>query len=286
MAIFKVICDDCGAEYEVGSRKKSKDGKFRCKSCKSRLYNQRHQDVIKKYNQSDAAKLKRREWRLKNYYGLSLEDYDRILEQQGGVCAICKTATESDNGQPLVVDHDHQTGKIRGLLCDKCNRAIGALKDDNVVLNNALLYLNKGQSWNEYFMSVAAIVSTRSKDPSTQVGAVIVKDKVIIATGYNGLPRQAEDTRVGTCSRDEKLQWTIHAEDNAIFNAARFGQSTLGTDIYVTPLYPCHKCTRGIIQAGIKRIFVQQTVPSERWARDFEISKQMCKETGTEIIYL
>jgi len=153
------------------------------------------------------------------------------------------------------------------------------LNDDLVFFNNAMTYLNRGQSWHQYFISVASTVSTRSKDPSTQVGAVIVKDKVIISTGFNGFARGENDSKIEFCSRDEKLKHTIHAEDNAIFNAARYGMKTMDTDIYIT-MHPCHKCTRGIIQAGIKRVFIRNIELPDRWKKDFEISKKMMQNTN------
>ena len=75
-------------------------------------------------------------------YGLSLDDYDRMLEQQEGKCAVCHS---TDNGHPLsnffVVDHCHETGKVRGLLCNSCNRGIGFFVDDPARLLQAAVYL-------------------------------------------------------------------------------------------------------------------------------------------------
>jgi hypothetical protein len=78
-------------------------------------------------------------WSLKNYYGLSVSDYDAILQKQGGVCAIC------GNTEPrgrLVVDHNHGDGKVRGLLCHVCNRALGGFKDSRNLLLKAVKYLD------------------------------------------------------------------------------------------------------------------------------------------------
>lgn len=79
-------------------------------------------------------------------FGLSLEDYNAMLEAQGGVCAICKQPeTHKRNGKlkALAVDHHHGTGKIRGLLCSDCNTGIGKLKDSVNILSNAIDYLHK-----------------------------------------------------------------------------------------------------------------------------------------------
>jgi len=81
---------------------------------------------------------------LRDSFGLSLDDYNRMLEAQGGVCAICKQAeTHMRNGRlkALAVDHSHKTGAIRGLLCSDCNTGIGKLKDDPEVLRSAIRYL-------------------------------------------------------------------------------------------------------------------------------------------------
>lgn len=103
----------------------------------------------KKYKISNREKLKSdyRTWRLKNQYGITDEDYSRMLEQQNGVCIICgKPEIRVQHGkvQPLTIDHNHETGKIRGLLCFKCNTAIGKLNDDVALLERAILYL-KGE---------------------------------------------------------------------------------------------------------------------------------------------
>jgi hypothetical protein len=76
---------------------------------------------------------------LRHRYGLSLEDYDRISEEQGHVCATCGGVNAS--GRRLSVDHCHKTGQIRGLLCQNCNGGLGQLKDDPALVRKALDYL-------------------------------------------------------------------------------------------------------------------------------------------------
>ena len=99
----------------------------RCKSCKARVRDQR------KFN-------------LKHNYGLSLEAYEKMLTNQNGLCAICKrpeTATVNGKIYHLAVDHNHETGKNRGLLCAACNIGIGKLKDDILIMESAIQYLQK-----------------------------------------------------------------------------------------------------------------------------------------------
>jgi hypothetical protein len=83
-----------------------------------------------------------RERKLKHRYGLTQAQYDEILAEQGGGCAICgKTETDS-TGRPLSVDHNHRTNEVRGLLCGNCNRALGLFQDDITLLRRAITYLN------------------------------------------------------------------------------------------------------------------------------------------------
>ncbi len=111
-------------------------------------------------------------------------------------------------------------------------------------------------SWEEYFMAVAILAAQRSKDNSTQVGACIVnRDKKILSTGYNGMPVGCSDddmpwNREGDML-DTKYAYVCHAELNAILN--NDGGSLKGTSLYST-LFPCHECTKAIIQSGIREI--------------------------------
>ena len=78
---------------------------------------------------------------LKYSYGITLEDYNEMLASQKGVCAICNQPCAT--GRKLCVDHDHKTGKVRGLLCNDCNAGIGKLKDSSAILKTAANYLDK-----------------------------------------------------------------------------------------------------------------------------------------------
>lgn len=78
---------------------------------------------------------------LKSLYGVTLEDYDRMAEAQGHKCAICHSTDPRGNGSRFAVDHDHKTGKVRGLLCGPCNMGIGKLGDDIALLTAAIEYL-------------------------------------------------------------------------------------------------------------------------------------------------
>ena len=135
-------------------------------------------------------------------------------------------------------------------------------------------------TWDKRFLEVAQLVSTWSKDPGTRVGAVLVLDRRIIATGYNGFPHGIEDTAERYNDRDTKLQLTVHAEVNSILNAAKSGAQTKGATLYVT-FAPCVNCCTALVQAGIARV-VCPTVESapERWQANFSAGRSVLEEAG------
>ncbi len=113
-------------------------------------------------------------------------------------------------------------------------------------------------SWDECFMQMAHIIAKRSKDPSTQAGAIIVDPtNVIIGAGYNGWPRGIEDHNLCWNREGEydqtKYPYVCHAEENAIYNA---NGSTKNCKLYCT-LFPCNECAKSIIQTGIKEVIYE-----------------------------
>ena len=126
--------------------------------------------------------------------------------------------------------------------------------------------------WDEYFMSIAAQVATRSTCDRKHVGAVIVRDKMLLATGYNGSMRGLEHCdEVGHLMQDGHCVRTVHAEANAIVQAARNGVRTDGASIYVTAS-PCFSCFKLIANAGIARIVFGEFYRDERI---FSFSEQL-----------
>lgn len=109
-------------------------------------------------------------------------------------------------------------------------------------------------SWDKYFMGIAFLSAMRSKDPSTQVGACIVKDKKIIGIGYNGFPNGSNDDEMPWDREGEaintKYPYVVHAELNAILNSIK---ELKGSTVYVTH-YPCNECSKAIVQSGIKKV--------------------------------
>ena len=143
-------------------------------------------------------------------------------------------------------------------------------------------------SWDEYFMEMAEITASRSTCMRRNVGAVIVQDKHVMAAGYNGAPRGIKhcDER-GGCLREKlgipsgerhELCMALHAEQNAIIQAAALGQSIEGATIYVTH-QPCVICAKMIINAGIKRIIVKEGYPDQ-------LAVDILAEAGLKIVML
>jgi len=148
---------------------------------------------------------------------------------------------------------------------------------------------NNNMRWVEYFRKLAHTVKLKSKDKNTQIGAIIVgKDKEIISTGYNSFPRGINDEIPSRQERPEKYFWFEHAERNAIYNAARIGVSTDGTTMYLNCGIPCADCTRGIINAGIVRIFCERGehgAKGIKWEESAERSWDMLEEAGVEVCF-
>ena len=129
-------------------------------------------------------------------------------------------------------------------------------------------------------MQMAKFVSTWSKDPSTQVGSIAVRNRTVIAQGYNGFPRGIDDTTTRLDNRTEKYKFMVHAEMNVIYNAAENGVSLKDSTVYVYGLPVCSECAKGLIQAGIKRIVTPyQTVP-KNWQVSTTASQSMFGEVG------
>lgn len=136
--------------------------------------------------------------------------------------------------------------------------------------------------WDERFIELAKLVGSWSKDPSTQVGAVIVDEKNrIVSVGYNGFPQKISDNdRLN--DRDKKYNVIVHAEANAILFANR---DLSGCTIYTYPFQPCSSCSGLIIQSGIKRVVTVRT-NNDRWRTDFSTAAQMLIEAEVAIDYV
>jgi dCMP deaminase len=140
-------------------------------------------------------------------------------------------------------------------------------------------------SWDEYFLEIAKLVSSRSTCLRRHVGAVFVRDKRVLTTGYNGAPGGLKHCDEVGCIREREgipagerheLCRGIHAEQNAMLQAAQFGISLRGSVLYCTN-QPCVLCAKMLINTGVERIVVLGGYPDE-------LSQQMLEEAGIEII--
>lgn len=140
-------------------------------------------------------------------------------------------------------------------------------------------------TWDEYFMGLAHLSAKRSKDPSTQVGAVIIsEDHRVVGIGYNGFPNGCSDDDFPWAREGDfgctKYPFVVHAELNAILNSKK---DLKGCSIYVS-LFPCNECAKAIIQSGITRIVYE----SDKYADTdgVKASKRMLQAAGIELVQL
>lgn len=130
-------------------------------------------------------------------------------------------------------------------------------------------------------MNLAQQFASWSKDPSTQVGAVVVRDRRILASGFNGFPCGADDNQELYQHRETKLKRVVHAEANIIADAARRGVSLDGSILYVTH-HPCSDCMGLILQSGITKVIFGKRI--QGWCSMEEESKNLASEVGVELI--
>ncbi len=142
-------------------------------------------------------------------------------------------------------------------------------------------------SWDEYFLEITKLVAKRSTCLRRAVGAILVKDKRIIATGYNGVPRGLKHCEEVGCLRERlgipsgerhEICRGLHAEQNAIIQAAVHGVSIEGAVLYCTN-QPCVICSKMLINAGIKQIKIESGYPDE-------LSLSLLQEAAVELVYL
>jgi dCMP deaminase len=136
------------------------------------------------------------------------------------------------------------------------------------------------EKWHVRFLRLAQEVSTWSLDPSTKVGCILVKNKRVISTGYNGFPKNISDSFDRLIDREQKYEMTVHAEVNAVTTAALHGVSTENCTAYVT-FSPCSRCAAVLINAGITSVYVSGgNVIPDRWLQNFILASKMLAEAG------
>lgn len=140
--------------------------------------------------------------------------------------------------------------------------------------------------WDYWLLGLAEYVSTRSKDPSTKCGAVIVRpDRTVASIGYNGFPKKIEDTPALLQDRAEKYKRVIHCEMNAILSAK---EPLEGCTLYVWPFLTCERCAVHVIQAGVTRVVAPRATEEqlERWADSFALAMDLYREANVEVTIL
>ena len=150
-------CSKCDVEKPLSEfYKRSDTGKYRssCKKCwyiSSKRYVDKNRGKVNKYNRdyNKTNPTRAKKSYIKSTYGLTWEEYTKLYNSQQGKCAICNKyitiEVDKSRTSTACVDHNHETGEVRGILCDSCNKGIGYLKDNIMILENAIKYLNRGR---------------------------------------------------------------------------------------------------------------------------------------------
>lgn len=141
---------------------------------------------------------------------------------------------------------------------------------------------NHRPSWDEYFLQIADLVSTRATCDRLHVGAILVRDRMIISTGYNGSPRGTEHCDdAGHKMVNNHCIRTVHAEVNAILQAAYHGISTKGTTLY-TRYFPCEHCIKTLINAGIEKIVYRELYKNINQP----FARKLLRQAGVKLVKL
>ena len=137
--------------------------------------------------------------------------------------------------------------------------------------------------WDQRFLVLASHIAGWSKDPSTKVGAIAVRDRRILAQGFNGLPVGITDSNTRLDDREIRLSMTVHAEMNCVAFAAKSGVCLAGSTMYIWPLMTCSNCAAVLIQADINKIVVPDFVEPIRWQDSFNTAREMFIEAGIAV---
>ena len=138
--------------------------------------------------------------------------------------------------------------------------------------------------WDIRFVRIAKEVAEWSKDPSTQVGSIAVKNRKIIATGYNGFPKGIKDAPRDLHDREMKLKLTVHAEKNMIYNAVEHGVKLEGSTVYIWGLPTCEECWKGLVQVGVSRVVMPDIeFNGGKWKEGCEFAKEYMEKAGIDV---
>lgn len=144
-------------------------------------------------------------------------------------------------------------------------------------------------NWDKKYIRLAREISSWSKDPSKQIGAVAIGEKgQVLAQGYNGFPRGIKDTDERLNHRQTKYKYVVHAEMNCIYNATYNGVSLNGSTMYIYGLPVCSECAKGLIQVGIKKVVstpITDATP-EQWVESTKLTKEIFEEAGVKYDFI
>jgi dCMP deaminase len=136
--------------------------------------------------------------------------------------------------------------------------------------------------WTRHFLRIAAEAARMSKDPSTQVGALLVTERRVVGTGFNGFPSPVKDTQSRLNDRETKLKLIVHAEMNALLDAGREAEgSTLY--LYGFQASPCLNCTKHLIQAGVHSIVSYGPELPDRWLEETQMAAAILAEADVDL---
>ena len=187
-------------------------------------------------------------------------------------------------------DQESMRIKLLNYLLDNRN-----CEDMQIRLSNGQMVSMRRKKAIKYYKLVKYMANLFSKDPSTKVGALLMYPGTmqILSMGYNGMPRDIDETVAERWNRPMKYKLVEHAERNAIYNAARSGTS-LRDSICVASMFPCTDCTRAIIQSGCRMVITYDIIDFEqdnpdvaaRWRPDWIVSIDMMREAGIQLMFL
>lgn len=178
---------------------------------------------------------------------------------------------------------DFKLDEIKALAALQKHREISTEQVANIKIPD----FKSVMGWDEFFFRHVYLASSKSKDKSTHIGAILVRDHRVIAEGYNGFAEGVNDFVFERYLRPEKYLWTEHGERNAVYQCARLGIAAKNSVMYTNGV-PCCDCARAVIQAGIKEVVVHKQWESYfednlRWKESCETSFTMLSEAGVAV---
>ena len=171
-------CSMCGETKPLDAYKPERGGRrANCRACdtvRHREWRERNREHVRAYDRQTHRKVDGWRTHIARKYGLMIVDYERLLQDQDGGCAICRTDAPGGRGKRFHIDHDHKTGQVRGLLCSRCNQMLGYSGDSREVLVAAARYLDasspRKQRSSSKRISEAPVPDAEPQSPKTLEG--------------------------------------------------------------------------------------------------------------------